>query len=122
MKKLIALLFALICMLVPAGCASDDAEPAAAAETGYPSGEIQQPQIMYNGKLYFYFATGFDEPLPDGYEYAGSITTVDNINGPAEDFHGARVAADQEVYASLTHAGTIYLKYENGYAQFTAKD
>jgi len=122
MKKYIVLLFALICMLVPAGCAHEDTGPAEAAETGYPSGEIQQPQIMYNGKLYFYFATGFDEPLPAGYEYAGSITVIDNVNGPSEDFHGARVDPDQEVYASLTHADTVYLKYENGYAQFSAKN
>ena len=66
--------------------------------TGYPSGELQQPQIMYDGLLYYYFATGFDEPLPDGYECVGEVVEVDNVNIPQNDFHGARVELMQEIY------------------------
>lgn len=120
MKKATALLFALTCVFVLAACGRqiDDNTD---TETGYPSGEIQQPQIMYDGQIYFYFATGFDEPLPDGYEYVGSITGVDNVNEPKEDFYGARIELEQEVYASGTYVDTIYVKYENGYARFTIR-
>lgn len=90
--------------------------------TGYPLGSLQQPQIMYSGKVYFYFATGFDEPLPDGYELVGCITGVDNDNEPTADFHGARVELNQEIYASDENPSTVYLKYKKGYAQFVVKE
>ena len=120
MKKLIALFLALACVLTMGGCATQNEAPT--TPTGYPTGKIQQPQIMYNGQIYFYFATGFDEPLPDGYALVGSIAVVDNDNEPAEDFHGARVELAQEVYASEDDTDTVYVKYEKGYAQFTIKN
>ena len=120
MKKLIALVLALLCVLALVGC--DHQTESSTEPTGYPTGKIQQPQIMYNGQVYFYFATGFDEPLPDGYELVGSISVVDNDNEPVEDFHGTRVELDQEVYASEVNTETVYIKYEKGYAQFTIKD
>lgn len=89
--------------------------------TGYPTGEIQQPQIMYNGQIYYYYATGFDEPLPNGYAHVGSVADVDNINEPEEDLHGARVTLEQEVYANETNQDSIYIKYEKGFAEFTVK-
>ena len=118
MKKLIALILVLACMLALVGCSQND-DPT--TPTGYPTGKIQQPQIMYNGQVYYYFATGFDEPLPDGYELVGSISTVDNDNEPTEDFHGSRVEVGQEVYASASNAETVYVKYEKGYAQFSIR-
>lgn len=120
MKKLIALFLAFACVLAMVGCATQNEAPT--TPTGYPTGKIQQPQIMYNGQVYFYFATGFDEPLPDGYALVGSIAVVDNDNEPAEDFHGARVELAQEVYASEYDTDTVYVKYEKGYAQFTIKN
>ena len=119
MKKLIALFLALACVLAMVGCATQNEAPT--TPTGYPTGKIQQPQIIYNGQIYFYFATGFDEPLPDGYELVGSISAVDNDNEPTEDFHGARVELEQEVYASASNAETVYVKYEKGYAQFAIR-
>ena len=119
MRKLIALLLALTYILVLVGCASKTKDPS--TPTGYPDGEIQQPQMMYHGQVYLYFATGFDEPLPDGYELVGSISFVDHDNEPTEDFHAARVDAGQEVYASEAIPDTVYLKYENGYAQFSIR-
>jgi len=89
--------------------------------TGYPSGTIQQPQIMYNGQVYFYFATGFEEPLPHGYALVGSIAGVDNEKGPTEEFHGARVEPGQAVYASQTNPSAVYVEYEKGYAEFTVR-
>ena len=120
MKRFIGLLLTLFSMLALVGCAQQKEEPA--VPTGYPTGKIEQPQIMYNGQVYFYFATGFDEPLPDDYELAGSVSAVDNDNAPTVDFHGARVELAQEVYASKANTETVYVKYENGYAQFTIKN
>ena len=119
MKKLIALVLALVCVLALVGCSQND-DPT--TPTGYPTGKIQQPQIMYNGQVYFYFATGFDEPLPNGYTLVGSIAVVDNDNAPTEDFHGARVELAQEVYASEADTENVYVKYEKGYAQFSLKN
>ena len=76
MKKVIALFLSVICLLPLIGCACQNED--AATPTGYPTGKIQQPQIMYSGQVYFYWATGFEEPLPDGYELAGNIAVVDN--------------------------------------------
>lgn len=120
MKKLIALFLSLICVLPLIGCAHQNED--STTPTGYPTGKIQQPQIMYNGQVYFYFATGFAEPLPDGYELMGSISGVDNDNEPTEDFHGARVELGQEVYASEANTDTVYMKYEKGYAQFAVRE
>lgn len=120
MKKLIVLFLALTCVLAMVGCAAQN--EGSATPTGYPTGKIQQPQIMYNGQIYFYFATDFDEPLPDGYALVGSIAVVDNDNAPAEDFHGARVELTQEVYASEDVTETVYVKSESGYAQFSLKN
>jgi len=119
MKKVIALLLAVSCMLALVGCAHQTEEPT--SPTGYPSGEIQQPQIMYDGLLYFYFATGFDEPLPEGYDYVGDVEEVDNENAPQYDFQGSRVELRQEIYVLPGIHDTIYVKYENGYARFTLK-
>lgn len=41
--------------------------------TGVESGMIEQPQVMYDGYIYYYNATGRDEKLPEGYEIAGTI-------------------------------------------------
>ena len=119
MKKLIALFLALTLVLGLVGCSGQNEDPS--TPTGYPTGKIQQPQVMYNGQIYFYFATGFDEPLPDGYALVGSITVVDNDNEPTEDFHGARVELGQEVYASEANTETVYVEYEKGYAQFAIR-
>ena len=91
------------------------------APTGYPSGSIQQPQIIYDGLLYFYFATGFDEPLPEGYEFAGTIVGVNNDEEPTVDFCGARVELGQKVYVDQSNTNIIYVQYENGYARFSIK-
>lgn len=109
----------LLCMLILGPCVKTE-EPSEEnlTPTGYPSGELQQKQVMYNGQIYYYGATGFDEPLPDGFEHVGAIEKVDNVHEPEEDFCGARVEVDQEVYANAEHADTIYLKYEKGYAKF----
>ncbi|MBQ7001354.1 MAG: hypothetical protein IJN67_09980 [Oscillospiraceae bacterium] len=119
MKKGIAMLLALTCLIGLFGCARRKED--AAAPTGYPSGEIQQPQIMYDGLRYFYFATGFDEPLPDGYEYVGEVEAIDHEIAPQADFHGARVELGQEIYGLPGIHDTIFVQYEDGYARFSLK-
>lgn len=121
MKKLIVMIMISACMVSMTACGSGN-NNAEAAQTWYSSEEIQQPEIMYNGQVYRYFATGFDEPLPENFNYVGSISDIDNVNEPKEDFHGARVESGQEVYANETDSDTIYIKYESGYARFSIKN
>ena len=88
--------------------------------TGVESGMIEQPQVMYDGYIYYYNATGRDEKLPEGYEIAGTIKKVDSKDYPAENFAAAGVdlEAGQEIYISTTEKNVIYLKYDSGYARF----
>ena len=113
-KKRIEILLLMLCLLGFSGCASnhEDLTP-----TGYPSGEVQRPQIMYNGAIYFYTADGFDQPLPHGYEQRGEVKEVDNRQEPAEDWCGSRVEVGQKIYVSNDTA-KIYVEYETGYAEF----
>lgn len=112
----------LLCMLILGACAKTEGPSEEnLTPTGYPSGEIGQPQVMYNGQIYYYEFDGFDKPLPDDFEYVGLIEEVDNVNEPEEDFCGARVKVDQGIYANAEDEEVIYLKYEKGYAKFEVK-
>ena len=88
--------------------------------TGVESGMIEQPQVMYDGYIYYYNATGRDEDLPKGYESVGAIEKVDSKDYPAENFAAAGVDIEigQEIYISKEEKNVIYLKYDSGYAQF----
>ncbi len=88
--------------------------------TGVESGMIEQPQVMYDGYIYYYNATGRDEDLPEGYESVGAIEKVDSKDYPAENFAAAGVDIEigQEIYISKEEKNVIYLKYDSGYAQF----
>lgn len=92
----------------------------AETSTGVESGIIEQPQVMYDGHIYYYNATGRDEKLPEEYEIAGTIKRVDSKDYPAENFAAAGVdlEAGQEIYISTTEKNVIYLKYDSGYARF----
>lgn len=88
--------------------------------TGVESGMIEQPQVMYDGYIYYYNATGRDEKLPEGYEIAGTIKRVDSKDYPAENFAAAGVDLEigQEIYISKEEKNVMYLKYDSGYARF----
>ena len=92
----------------------------AETSTGVESGMIEQPQVMYDGYIYYYNATGRDEKLPEGYEIAGTIKKVDSKDYPAENFAAAGVDIEigQEIYISKEEKNDIYLKYDSGYARF----
>ena len=116
MKKRIEILLIMFCLLGFSGCIPNHEEP---TPTGYPSDEVQRPQIMYNGAIYFYTADGFDHPLPDDYEQVGEVKEVDNRQEPAEDWCGSRVEVGQKIYVS-NDTSTIYEEYDTGYAEFVA--
>ena len=88
--------------------------------TGVESGMIEQPQVMYDGYIYYYNATGRDEDLPEGYESVGAIEKVDSKDYPAENFvaAGVDIEVGQEIYISKEEKNVIYLRYDSGYAQF----
>ena len=104
------------------GSTVDQNEQQALASTGYPSGEIQQPQMMYRDQIYYYQAAGFDESLPSGYACVGSVSQVDNLSAPMENFCGSRVEIGQKIFASESDPDTIYIQYETGYARFSIKE
>ncbi len=91
----------------------------ATVQTGYPSGEIQRPQVMFRGNIYVYSGEGRDLPLPTGFAKVGTVEALDNdpltFSG---EFTGSRVTIGQEIFASSAHIDQIYLAYEEGYARF----
>ena len=119
MKKMLAIILVLTCLLGLVGCnKSQDDEP---TPTGYPSGQVQRQQVMYNGVIYYYTANGFDNLLPDGFELVGAVKEVNNDQEPSDDWSGSLVDVGQKIYAA-TNSSSIYLEYESGYAEFKAKD
>ncbi len=116
MKKVIAVCLTLVLVLSLVGCNRKTQE--SMTPTGYPSGEVQFITVFYNSNLYRYSAEGFDLPLEDGYEKAGEILEVNNLEYPNTEFHGTRLNIGQEIYANSNDVSKIYVKYESGYALF----
>ncbi len=119
MRKILFSILAAFILILTA-CGNSHSEKI--TPTGYDSSEIGQPQIMLNGIIYYYYATGFNEVLPIGYAEAGSVENVDNYNEPTEDYCGARVEIGQKIYSSDIYAEAIYIKYSDGYAKFSVKE
>lgn len=115
MKKLLLVVLSMAFLSGLAGCSSRSGSQT--NPTGYPSGEVQRQQVMYDGIVYIYTANGFDNPLPNDYTLVGEVKAVDNSQEPAEDWCGSRVDIGQKIYAS-DDASVIYLEYESGYAEF----
>lgn len=115
-----AVLFIMACTACGSSEGNVSGTNGAETSTGVESGMIEQPQVMYDGYIYYYNATGRDEKLPEGYEIAGSIKKVDSKDYPAENFAAAGVDIEvgQEIYISTTEKNVIYLKYDSGYARF----
>ena len=119
MKKMLPWMLMMACLSGLAGCGAESGT--ATAPTGYPSGEAQRQQVMYNGVIYSYTANGFDNPLPDGYGLVGEVKEVDNSQEPEADWCGSRVDVGQKIYAS-DDSSAIYLEYEDGYAEFVDRN
>ena len=115
-----AVLFIMACTACGSSEGNVSGTNGAETSTGVESGMIEQPQVMYDGYIYYYNATGRDEKLPEGYEIAGTIKKVDSKDYPAENFAAAGVDIEigQEIYISTTEKNVIYLKYDSGYARF----
>lgn len=89
----------------------------AATPTGFSDGVTDQPQFMYDGVIYYYYATGFHERLPEDYYNIGSIESVSNYEKPSEDFVGAQLEEGQKIYKS-GNSNILYVQYDSGYAKF----
>lgn len=119
MKK--TYIFALFAFLLPCSLsACQTRNPNETAPTGYVSDEIDQPQMMYNDTIFYYWATGFDGELPDDYLYVGEVESIDNKEQPSKNYSGSRLEAGQKIYANDKTPGIIYIEYENGYACFSS--
>lgn len=114
-KYILAISFLILCLL--SACQSQKSNET--TPTGYASNEIDQPQIMYNDTIFYYWATGFNEDLPDNYRYIGKVESVNNKEQPSKNYGGSRLEAGQNIYASDENPGVIYIEYENGYARFS---
>ena len=76
-------------------CKTGAGKETALTPTGYPSGEVQQTTVYYNGTRYWYTADGFDQPLEDGFEKVGEVGRVDDQEYPSEEFSGTRLDSGQ---------------------------
>lgn len=110
-----------ICLLAAAMLLTGCPKKAEPVPTGYPAGQIDQPQIMYDGQIYYYWATGFDGALPEDYSLVGEVEWVDNENHPTENFFGSRVEVGQKIFAK-PETGRIYVEYESGWAEFAVSN
>lgn len=108
------LVLSFLLILCSSACCDTVVEP-----TGYAVGEIDQPQLMYDGRIYYYWATGFNETLPDDYNYVGCIDNISNEIEPIENFSGCRLSKGQKIYANPDNDSVIYVQYEDGFARFS---
>lgn len=110
---LIILILGVVIMLMKNS--SKDTTQRLESSTGFENGIIDQPQVMYNGKIYYYFATGFDEELPADSEYVGAVLNVDNTKEPQNDFDGVQLKEGQKIYVSEDDSNSsIYVEYDEG--------
>ena len=119
-RKTISLILVVIMILMFPGCSSANNEQLSLQPTGDGS-NIDQPHVFYNNGLYAYYATGFDEDLPDGYQLVGQIKAKDNSVLPAEELASCQVEVGQNVYALKESPENIYIEYDNGCALFSLK-
>lgn len=86
-------------------------------ETGYPCGEIQQAQIMYDNKIYYTQA----DPrltLPYGYECVGSVELIDNLNTPDTNFEASRLKIGDIVFFNEAIPDTLYIQIKDKFYRF----
>lgn len=116
-RKCIPLL--LVVLLLFSGCgqeASQEAQP-----TGYASG-VQQPQVVYQGTLYYYQATGFAETIPSTFSLAGTVAQRNDLTPPQEDWCSSLVAVGAGIYTDENNPTFIYVEDSQGIAKFSSRE
>lgn len=119
-KNTLLLLLIFACLFTLTACKSVNSNNREETSTGLPSDYIEQPQVMYNNTIYFYYATGRDEVLPDGYSLVGTIEEINSKKSPDKNFYAAGVDlyTGQEIYVNPDSPDIIYLKYDTGFRKF----
>ena len=110
----------LIVIILLCACASE--KPSDPMPTGYSSTGVHQPQIMYNGIVFYYQATGYDDELPSTFQFVGTVEKNDDNTPPTENWYGSLVTAGNKIYADSSCNDCIYLESEQGFAKFTARE
>lgn len=113
MKKCIPIL--LVVLLLFCGCGAKTAQDT--QPTGHASG-IQQPQVMYQGIVYYYQATGFDEKVPDTFSLVGTVKEIDNDAPPEKNWCGSLVTVGANIYADKSNPDCIYVEDSQGISIF----
>lgn len=97
--------------------------------TGVSSGMIEQPMIMYKGKIYKFSTSPLSKKLPEGFKFVGVIEKYDPENIPTEDFQatGTDLCVGQDIFANPKNPNEIYVRYDlggdwTGYGSFYTTD
>ena len=106
----------------PPDSSSENTDP-----TGLSSGMIEQPMIMYNGRIYKFSFSAIQKKLPDGFKFVGTIKKYDPENIPTEDFQatGTDLSVGQDIFADPDRPNEIFVRYDlgegwTGYGSFYA--
>lgn len=102
MKKLIALVLALVCMLSLVGCRN---RPNTSTETSESQWAIAA-HFYLNGTGYFHHG-GITYELPEGYEYVGDVINVGNTSS-GKDFEGN---VDGKIYLNKSVPDIAYFSW-----------
>ena len=96
MKRLAAFFLMLLMISLLWACHKEELVP-----TGYPSGEVQRPFLVYHGTLYVYADELLEHTaLPLNCSEIGRIASVDNKNMPQEDFAASRMDVGTVLYST----------------------
>ena len=115
MKKTIpAIVVCLLFLLLLSACSDS-----AFRETGYPSGEVQNTFLFYNGQLWGPSVTV--KELPAGYSDTARVISVNNRQKPTTELAAAHLEVGSAVYTDskgtdvYVESGKVYIlmkKYE----------
>lgn len=124
-KKIFTIIFLVMGLLSLSACSSENNADTAntsettEGETGYPSGEVQRPYLVYEGELYQHTFENrkiskdkISEEYP-GYEYVASIEKISNKEMPDEELEASRFSEGTEIYAN----GESIIVYDNGFVK-----
>lgn len=95
MKRIVIALLVSLSLFLFSACVNEATEP-----TGVSG--IEQPQIMYDGDIYYYNFDGLISSIPSSFSLIGTIQKVDVTTEPQSDFEasGVDLVAGMEIYAA----------------------